>query len=222
MKLILGDCLEVMKTLPAGSVDTVVTDPPYGIGAANVKSGGRQDGASIAPSREYGRLTWDDEKPSVETFKQIFRVSTSQVIFGGEHLSHLLPQSRGWIFWDKGTGANQYADGELIWTSSDRALRKFYWQWKGMFQEDMKNKDFRYHPTQKPEALMCWILRNYTRSGDIVLDPFMGSGTTGVACVQTGRDFIGIEIDPGYFAIAENRIKEAQAQLALPLETPCP
>lgn len=136
----------------------------------------------------------------------MIRVSKNQVIFGGEHLCHLLPQSRGWIFWDKDTGNNQYADGELAWTSFDKALRKFKWRWKGMFQEDMKHKETRVHPTQKPVPLMKWILCNHGKDCITILDPFMGSGTTGVACKELGRNFIGIEISKEYFDIAQKRL----------------
>jgi DNA modification methylase len=175
--------------------------------------GGRKDGNSLAKSRDYGHVTWDDNKPPKEIFTEIFRISKHQVIFGGEHLSHYLPQSRGWIFWDKDTGNNEYADGELAWTSFNKALRKFKWRWKGMFQEDMKNKEIRYHPTQKPCPLMKWIIQNYGKECQSILDPFMGSGTTGVACKELGRDFIGIEICEEYFNIAKKRIDNTQTTM---------
>ena len=205
--------MEVMKRFDDKSFDLVLTDPPYGIGAANVKRGGRKDGHSIAKSRDYGHLTWDDKKPEKEFFDEIIRVSKNQVIFGGEHLCHLLPQSRGWIFWDKDTGNNQYADGELAWTSFDKALRKFKWRWKGMFQEDMKHKEIRVHPTQKPVPLMKWIMLNHGKECMTILDPFMGSGTTLVAAQKLGRKAVGIEISEKYCEIAIKRINDFQHEL---------
>ena len=214
-KIYCGDCLGIMKKIDDKSIDLVLTDPPYGIGSSNVKRGGKRSGRSLAKSRYYEFADWDNNKPSKEIFNEIFRISKNQIIFGGEHLSHLLPQSRGWIFWDKDTGDNQYADGELIWTSFDKALRKFKWQWKGIFQEDMRHKEIRFHPTQKPIKLFCRILRDYSNENDLILDPFLGSGTTAIACKQLNRNFIGIEINPDYVDIANRRLANTYRQIEL-------
>ena len=208
-----ADCRDILPLLPDKSIDLVLTDPPYGIGAANVKRGGRKDGHSITASRDYGHLHWDDNKPPAKIFDEIFRVSEAQVIFGGEHLCHLLPQSRGWIFWDKDTGNNDYADGELVWTSFDKALRKFKWRWKGMFQEDMANKEIRVHPTQKPAPLINWIIGNYGKDCDLILDPFLGSGTTAYCAKKLGRKCIGIEIEEKYCEIATKRCSQSVMRL---------
>ena len=140
---------------------------------------------------------------------ELLRVSREQVIFGGNYYTDMLPPSPSWIVWDKQNGANDFADCELAWTSHARAIRKFTWTWAGFIRQQPEE---RYHPTQKPLALMAWVIQNYTPQGATVFDPFMGSGTTGVACVRTGRRFIGCEIDPTYYAIAQRRIAEAQMQ----------
>lgn len=203
----LGDCLEYMKTMEAGSVDAVVTDPPYGIGESGKKNASRQQKAKPI---DYGLYCWDI-KITPEHLHEVRRVSQEQVIFGGNYYADQLPPSSSWIVWDK-MNSGDFADCELAWTSHKKAVRKFTYMWNGFIKQKPEK---RYHPTQKPLDLMKWILENYTKPGDTIFDPFMGSGTTGVACVQLGRNFIGCEIDPGYFAIAEKRIKEAQMQLRL-------
>ena len=201
-----GDCLKVMKDLEDGSVDAVITDPPYGIGSNNIIPGG--------PSKfhkceliNYDKANWDIRQP--KAIQNLVALNCRLVIFGANYYADILPISRGWVVWNKHTNGN-FGDGELIYTDKDCALKIFDYVWSGMIKQKPEK---RFHPTQKPLALMKWILENYTSSGDTIFDPFMGSGTTGVACVQTGRNFIGIEIDKGYFEIAEKRIKEAQMQL---------
>jgi len=135
------------------------------------------------------------------------------VMFGANHFADRLPASRGWVFWDKrgDFAPTDFADGELIWTNQNKPVRVFRHYWRGVIRAS-ENGEKHYHPTQKPVTLMAWLLEQYTKPEDVILDPFMGSGTTGVACVQTGRSFIGCEIDPTYYAIAERRIAEAQLQ----------
>lgn len=216
-EIIHGDCLEVLRTMPDASVDAVVTDPPYGI-KADRKQGARankQHGAAWAASKDYGATAWDDDRPSREAFGQMLRVGRHAVIFGGNYFTDRLPPSPSWIVWDKDNGANNYADFELAWTSHKRAARKVRWRWHGMLQEPGHPKDVRQHPTQKPLGLMLWVIEHYTEPGDLVVDPYCGSGTTGVACVQLGRRFIGIEREAAYVEIARKRIADAQAQLQL-------
>ena len=205
--LYLGDCLDVMKGMPDKSVDAVITDPPYGLGECRQKVLSRR---KLAAPIDYGDFDWDSTPATDEQIAEIFRVSKHQVIFGGNYFN--LPPSPSWIVWDKLNGRNDFADCELAWTSHKKAVRKFAYLWNGMIKQ---RPERRYHPTQKPLSLMRWVIENYTEPGDTVLDPFMGSGTTGVACVQAGRNFIGVEIDPGYYAIAEKRIRQAQQQPTL-------
>ena len=193
--LYLGDCLEILPTLP--KVDAVVTDPPYGIsehvGWFRCRKGG---GHRVLPD-----LQWDNERPSPAAFGLILNAAPQAIVWGGNYFADLLPPSKGWLYWDKLMGGD-FADGELAWTSLDRALRKF----------TRCNKDHgKQHPTQKPVELMQWCL-GFLPNAQTILDPFMGSGTTGVACANLGRKFIGIEIEEKYFDIACERISAAYAQ----------
>ena len=206
IELYCGDCLEYMRRMPDKSVDAVITDPPYGI--ADVWKGGFSDkhGWGSAGKAAEQRNAWD-KKPDKAVFDQIFRVSNFQIIWGGNYFE--LPVSRCWLVWTKPERNFSLSEAELAWTSKDAPMRVF----------DYRRSDpDREHPTQKPLSLMSWCILNHTKRGDTIFDPFMGSGTTGVACVQLGRNFIGCEIDPIYFAIAQKRIHDAQQQMPLPLD----
>ena len=209
VKLMLGDCLELMRGMDDGSIDAVITDPPYGIGENRKRVMSRE---KLAKPIDYGEFSWDAKPATAEQIAELIRVSTNQIIFGGNFFD--LPPSSSWIVWDKLNGGNDFADCELAWTSHKKAVRKFTYLWNGMIKQKPEK---RYHPTQKPLELMKWCIENYTNPGDTILDPFMGSGTTGVACVQTGRKFIGIEIDPVYYEIAKKRIAQAQLQMRMPI-----
>ena len=201
-QLWLGDCRDVLPTL--GRVDAVITDPPYGIGFA------------AQPTR-YQRINgmkataWDNEKPDLSL---ILAVAPKVVIWGGNYFP--LPQSRGWLAWTKTGNAPSMADLELAWTSLNMNARRFEKSVASASQE--KSLQNAAHPTQKPVQLMCWSIEQIGEAATI-LDPFMGSGTTGVACVKLGRKFIGIEIEPRYFDIACKRIEAAYAQPDLFIET---
>ena len=219
IKLILGDCLEIMRGMPDASVDAVITDPPYGIGESSDKIASRnvfRKGKSNARAaqKNYGVFNWDNERLSQTHFQIMRRVSKHQIIFGGNYYTDYLTPSASWIVWDKLNGTNDFADCEMAWTSHKKAARMFRYMWNGMLKQKPEQ---RFHPTQKPLDLMLWIIERYTDEGDTILDCFMGSGTTGVACARLNRNFIGIEINPQYFEIAQRRIAEAQAQLALPM-----
>jgi site-specific DNA-methyltransferase (adenine-specific) len=135
----------------------------------------------------------------------MMRVSKNQIIFGGNYFIEYLKNSPCWIVWDKDNSGN-FADCELAWASFKTAVRKFKWRWNGMLQEDMKHKESRYHPTQKPVELMKWILNKYSKPTDLILDPFLGSGTTAIAAKQIHRRYIGIEISQKYCDIARQRL----------------
>lgn len=193
--LILGDCREVLPTL--GKVDAVVTDPPYGI--ARVWKGGfsSRHGWGNAEAQAGLRNAWDDEGPDADTLARLSSARTS-IIWGGNYFD--LPPSRGWLVWNKPERGFTLAEAELAWTNIDTVVRVF----------DGNRSDVgREHPTQKPLALMQWCIG---KTKGVVLDPFMGSGTTGVACIKLGRKFIGIEIEERYFDIACRRIEEAWRQ----------
>ena len=204
-RLILGDCLQVMPLL--GRFDAVVTDPPYGIG----ESGGQFRDRKGGGHRVLDRKDWDKSRPAGEAFEMLRTAAPKQIIWGGNYFSDLLPPSKGWLYWDKLMGGD-FADGELAWTSLDRALRKF------TMCNKMGGKE---HPTQKPVALMEWCL-GFLPNAKTILDPFMGSGTTLVACQRLGRNGTGIELDPDYFAIACKRVDEATRQPDMFIEPPKP
>ena len=191
VELHLGDCLEFMRSMPDKSVDAVITDPPYGLKKNNMRS-------AVA----YMDISWDEKTASKESIDEAFRISNNQIIFGGNY--YTLPPSRCWIVWYKDFPSGlTFADCELAWTSFDKVVKAFKYR--------PQNIDGgKVHPTQKPISLMSWVIKNYTNEGDTIFDPFMGSGTTGVAAVQLGRNFIGCEINPQYYEIAEKRIKQAQ------------
>lgn len=198
-RLLLGDCREILPTL--GRVDAVVTDPPYGIDYG--KAGGFSTASGWKDWR--GKAEWDVERPSREIFDAMLARSKHQIIWGGNYFTDYLPPTMQWLVWDKGQRNFTLADCEFAWSSQHKAARIFTYA-RGKAAQDGKE-----HPTQKPIALMSWCL-THVPDAKLILDPFMGSGTTGVACVKAGRKFIGIEIDPDYFEIACERIRNAYAQ----------
>ena len=159
------DCYEYMRTLPDKYFDLCIADPPYGIAAdaRQQNRAGKQHGNAAAASRDYGTVqSWDLQAPAQEVFDEIFRVSRHQVIFGANHFISRMPYDAScWLVWDKDNGNNGYADCELAWTSFPTAVRKYRYTWHGMIQEDMKHKEQRIHPTQKPVALYRWIIETY-------------------------------------------------------------
>jgi len=204
-----ADCLEFMKEMPDKCVDLVLTDPPYGIDVGKNDTVG---GEKLAKVTNYGKHGWDKAIPDKEIFNEMFRISKNQIIFGGNYMIEHLKSSPCWIVWDKDNTGN-FADCELAWTSFPSAVRKIKYRWNGMLQGNMLEKEKRVHPTQKPQPVMRWILEKYAQKSDLILDPFMGSGTTLCACQELGMDFIGIEIDPEYCKIAEKRIFNTQGSL---------
>lgn len=207
------DCMEYMAGLSDKVFDLAIIDPPYGIGAGDVKRGGQQHGNALAPSKAYEKKEWDSMPPPQEYFDELFRVSKNQIIWGGNYYS--LPVSSAWVFWDKVTGNNGYADGELAWTSFGSALRMFRYEWHGMLQGNMKNKESRIHPTQKPVALYKWLLSRYAKPGDRILDTHGGSGSICIACHDLGYDLTWMEFDKDYYEAACKRYKDHAAQTVL-------
>ena len=213
-KIINADCLDILKQLPDKCIDLVLTDPPYGIGESKGKNKSR---GKLAPAKDYGNKDWDNATPSGDVFAEIIRVSKHAIIFGGNYFVEHLANSPCWIVWDKHNGENDFADCELAWTNFKTAVRKYDWVWAGMLQQDMKNKEIRIHPTQKPVGLFMKILQDYSNENDLVLDCFSGSGTTAVACHNLHRRFICIERDKEYCEASIKRLEEARKQLRFDL-----
>ena len=208
-QIICGDCLEVMKEIPDKAIDLVLTDPPYGI--KRDKGFGGAGGFNGKPivRRQYND-NWDKERPSEVCFKEILRIGKNILIFGGNYFADILPQNKHWVVWDKLNTMPTFSDCELIWTNAKRnSVKKITYQYNGLLGKEKR----RYHPTQKPVGLIKKLLEIYSKQGELIFDPFLGSGTTAVACLSLNRHFIGIELSPEYCEIAKKRIKEIQPQL---------
>ena len=202
-----GDCLELMKGIPDKSIDLIVTDPPYG-----KKADKGTNGFGSSKNRRY-QGGWDNQRPDKQVFDEMFRISKNLIIFGANYFCDMLPFSNHWIFWDKKgdiSFKNPFADGELIYTTFTSPIKRVVFKQQGFITD---SKDKRYHPTQKPSELIQMLIEQYSKEGDIVLDPFLGSGTTAVACVNTNRHYIGFELDPQYYNIACKRLDEVEGVL---------
>ena len=202
--------------MPAlGSVDAVVTDPPYGIGYDKyaAKVGGKR--GTAARTRHYKATNWDSDPCSPVALNLMRELSRHQIIFGGNYFD--LPPSRCWLIWDKENGSTDFADVEMAWTNIETPTRLLRHMWNGMLRKGGEERND--HPTQKPLGVMEWCLKQVPNA-QTILDPFMGSGTTLVACAKLGRKGIGIELDPEYFQIACERVHEAYKQPDLFVEPP--
>lgn len=213
INLIHGDCLEAMKDYPDNYWDLAICDPPYGIDINNQKQG---EGGGVARKIQYAKKDWDKCAPSYEYFNELIRVSNNQIVWGANHFISKIPiDSSCWIVWDKDNGTTDFADCELAWTSFHTAVRRYKFTWAGMRQQDMKNKEQRIHPTQKPVALYKWLLHNYAKEGDKILDTHLGSGSIAIACHDYGFDLTGYEIDADYYKAAVKRYKAHASQTKL-------
>jgi DNA modification methylase len=201
-----GDCREILPSLE--SVDLVLTDPPYGIGEAAGKNKSR---AVLANVTEFGYAEWDNTTIPKDLIDKVRNGAPRQIIFGGNFYE--LPPSSCWLVWDKDNGGSDFADCELAWTNLPKAVRLIQWRWAGMLQENMGNKEFRFHPTQKPVPVMRWCIQQAGEGVNTILDPFMGSGTTLRAAKDLGRKAIGIEIEERYCEIAAQRMSQTVMML---------
>ena len=210
-KVYLADCMDIMKNMEDKSVELCIVDPPYGIGEDGSKNHTR---GKLAISKNYKGFSGGDiSAPDKEYFKELKRISVNQIIWGANHFISKIPfDSSCWVVWDKDNGLTDFADCELAYTSFMSAVRKFKYRWQGMLQEDMKNKEIRIHPTQKPVALYKWLLKNYAKPGDKIFDSHVGSGSIRIACHEMGFDFVGCEIDKDYWEAQEARYKQHISQ----------
>ena len=207
------DNMELMKRYSDGFFDLAIIDPPYGIGVDGGIGGG-----VLAKKSKFEKKNWDNESPPKEFFDELFRVSKNQIIWGANHfISKLAFDSSCWIVWDKDNGENYFSDCELAWTSFKGGVRKFKHKWQGMLQEDMKNKEIKIHPTQKPVNLYKWLIDRYLTDvgGGKILDTHVGSGSIAIACHDYGVELIGCEIDEKYYQDTIKRIQNHVSQLKL-------
>lgn len=215
------DCLEGLKEFPDKFFDLAIVDVNYGLGedgksnhSRNKAFGSKSFGAKnttkkIIQATKYTPKNWDKEPPSIEYFFELQRVSRNQIVWGANHfIDRFAKNSSCWVVWDK-DNSGDFADCELAWTSFDTAVRKFKWRWNGMLQENMANKEERIHPTQKPIALYKWLLENYAKTGDKILDTHLGSQSSRIAAYKLGFDFWGWEIDREYYEEGCKRFEKA-------------
>jgi DNA modification methylase len=203
--LLQGDCLEILRAMPDKSIDLIATDPQYGIGADK-----KNAHSSIRDNSGWDDFGWDNERPSKEYFDECLRVARYCAFWGGNYFADLLPASPAWLIWRKPEAETGFslADAELCWTNGSFTARMI----------TSPRRDGNDHPTQKTVAVMNWTIEKFKLpKGAIVLDPFMGSGTTGVSSLMLGYSFTGIERIGKYYGIAERRITDAQMQMVLPL-----
>lgn len=195
------DCLVEMKKIDTNYFDLAIVDPPYGIEVNKMTLGGGK-------YKNKGK-TWDSETPPQDYFDELFRISKNQIIWGANYMIDKIKKpSMGWIYWDKMNGDSDFSDGELAFTSFKRALRSY----KHHLSMDRSK---RFHPTQKPIKLYEWLLINYAKEGDRIIDTHLGSGSIAIACHNLGFDLIAYEIDVEYFNAAKKRLEEHQSQLRM-------
>lgn len=206
------DCMQVMARYPDKYFDLAIVDPPYGLGEARIGKASR----NRFSCNEYADKSWDNEKPSLQYFEELKRVSKNQVIWGANHFISAVPSadSSCWVVWDKENGGSNFADCELAYCSLKSAVRIFRYRWAGMLQGDMRKKELRIHPTQKPVKLYEWLLTNYSKPEHKILDTHLGSGSHAIAAYYFGiQEFVGCELDEEYFNAASERIERETAQL---------
>lgn len=214
------DCMQGMREFPDKYFDLAIVDPPYGIGVGSMAytNGVQVVGKALAKRRDYsGHGDWDKAIPEKSYFDELFRVSRNQVIWGGNYFTEYLKPSKSWIVWDKRCEekySDSFADCELAWTNKGVA-RVFRFLYKGMLQENMANKEQRFHPTQKPVALYKWILDNYAKPGDKILDTHVGSASSLIACEDFGFKYVGFEIDADYYRLGQERLERNRAQMTI-------
>jgi site-specific DNA-methyltransferase (adenine-specific) len=210
------DNMELMAQYPDNHFELAIVDPPYG--SKNIQGGYTKGigGKGSAKQLDYCKSLWEFNAPDLNYFKELIRVSKNQIIWGANHFISRIPyDSSCWLIWDKKNENTGYADCEMAWTSFDKAVRKFGFRWNGMLQENMKNKEVRIHPTQKPVALYQWILKNYAKEGDKILDTHLGSGSIAIACHKMKFDLVACEIDQEYYEGAVKRLENERAQMVL-------
>ena len=213
MKITNEDNMALMSRYPDNYFDLAIVDPPYGINVTNQSQG---KGGGVAKKIEYKKTDWDKYAPNTDYFEELIRVSKNQIIWGANHFISRIPfDSSCWIVWDKDNGQTDFADCELAWTSFKTSVRMLKWKWAGMLQQNMKNKEQRIHPTQKPVALYKWLLKNYANEGDKILDTHLGSGSISIACHDLGFDLTACELDFDYYNAAIKRIEDHKKQLVL-------
>ena len=229
------DCMEGMKQFPDKYFDLAIVDPPYGINVTGTpggaisntshSGGAKQGSAAVSRSAKIGgglavspksyKAFDDSHTPDAAYFSELERVAKKRIIFGGNYFLDNLGATECFIVWDKRRRGLNFADCELAWTDFKKPCRIFEFKWNGMLQEDMAEKEYRIHPTQKPMRLYEWILLNFANDGDVILDTHVGSASSLIACKRTNHKYVGFEIDEDYYKLAKNRIDTEGGQMTL-------
>lgn len=197
--------MEAMAGFEDNSFDLAIVDPPYGIGFSN-------------KIRDKKEKKWDDLIPTDKYFLELIRISKNQIVWGANYFPYLwVDGCKGFIFWDKDPTTPNYSDGELAWTSFDKLAKRFYYAWNGLADgiKGRNKKQKTIHPTQKPVKLYEWLLINYAKEGDKILDTHLGSGSIAIACHNLGYDLEGYELDKDYYEAATKRLKQHQSQIRM-------
>jgi site-specific DNA-methyltransferase (adenine-specific) len=206
------DCMEAMKEMTDNQFDLAIVDPPYGIGFGEFNRTNKDSFGNRFKANKYKQGDWDNEIPRDEFFYEVIRVSKNQIIWGGNYFPCLWKKGcRGFIFWYKGNPVPNFSDGELAWTSFNKVAKQFDYRYYGGL-EGKTSASKKIHPTQKPVALYEWLLMNYAKEGDTILDTHLGSGSIAIACYNLGFELTGYEIDKEYFEAAKKRIEQHKQQ----------
>tara|TARA_R110000765_G_scaffold361825_1_gene452035 strand:+ start:82 stop:729 length:648 start_codon:yes stop_codon:yes gene_type:complete len=208
------DNMVMMARYEDNHFDLAIVDPPYGIDINNQSQG---KGGGVAKKIEYTKKDWDKTAPNKDYFTELLRVSKNVIIWGANHFIENIPNQNSscWIVWDKDNGGTDFADSELAYTTFKTAVRNYKCKWSGMLQYDMKNKEKRIHPTQKPIRLYEWVLDTYATAGDKILDTHLGSGSIAIACHNRNYELTACELDKEYYEAATKRIAQHKQQLTM-------
>ena len=209
------DNMQMMARYPDNYFDLAIVDPPYGIGFGEFNRTNKDSSGKRFKANKYKQSNWDDEIPNFEFFNELKRVAKNQIIWGGNYFPVLWENGcKGFIFWYKGNPVPNFSDGELAWTSFNKVAKQFDFRYYGGL-EGNTSASKKYHPTQKPVALYEWLLMNYAKEGDKILDTHLGSGSIAIACHNLGFDLTACELDKDYYDAAMKRLKQHQAQQTL-------
>ena len=214
-EVFLQDCVEGMKGYEDGYFDLACVDPVFG---EMVTKGGymSNSSSSMAKNKKYNNNLWKQEKTNAEYFIELFRISKNQIVWGGNYFTEEINKNSScWIVWNKKNGENVFADCEIAWTSFKTAVRMFEFRWQGMLQENMKDKEIRIHPTQKPVALYDFIYKNYATEGMKILDTHLGSQSNRISAEKNKMIFTAFETDEDYFNQGNKRFEDFKKQLTI-------
>lgn len=212
LEILNEDCNPYIQALPDNAFDWAIVDPPYGIMADKavnkntLKKKKRSNGSLCASNIDNSSTIWDNEIPDENYFKELLRISKNQIIWGINYYPYALFKG-GRIYWDNNTSMPNASDGELAYCSSINRVVSVKYTWNGLFQEEMKHKEKRIHPTQKPIFIYKWILKNFIKPGESIIDTHLGSASNAIACFDYKNPFVGLEMDPSYFEMSVKRIK---------------